>query len=66
MAGANWEHVVYVNSYHVEYTPEVQEVVLKLFRHYVPDNPLVWTTLGVASLADPRMRVEMRFTAIIP
>jgi enamine deaminase RidA (YjgF/YER057c/UK114 family) len=37
-AGAGWEHVVHVNSYHVGgFPPEVNEVMSKLFRHYMPN-----------------------------
>jgi enamine deaminase RidA (YjgF/YER057c/UK114 family) len=65
-AGASWEHVVHVNSYHVGgFPPEVNEVMSKLFRHYMPDRAPIWTELGVAVLALPTMRIEIRVTAII-
>ena len=36
-AGASWEHVVHVNSYRVGgFPPEVNEVMVRLFRHYMP------------------------------
>ncbi|PSB49491.1 hypothetical protein C7B80_01775 [Cyanosarcina cf. burmensis CCALA 770] len=66
-AGASWEHVVHVNSYHVGGFPlEVNEVMVKLFRHYMPDRAPIWTELGVAALALPTMRIEIRVTAIVP
>ncbi|WNG14877.1 RidA family protein [Cystobacter fuscus] len=65
-AGAGWEHVVHVNSYHIGFPPEVNETMVRLFRHYMPDHAPIWTSLGVAALGDPTMRVEIRVTAIVP
>jgi enamine deaminase RidA (YjgF/YER057c/UK114 family) len=66
-AGASWEHVVHVNSYHVGgFPPEVNDVMVKLFRHYMPGRAPIWTEVGVASLALPKMRVEICVTAIVP
>ena len=65
-AGAGWEHVVHVNSYHVGgITPEVNDVMAKLYRQYMPDHCPVWTQLGVAVLGLPVMRIEIRVTAVI-
>jgi enamine deaminase RidA (YjgF/YER057c/UK114 family) len=66
-AGAGWKHVVHVNSYHVGgFPPEVNDEMVKLFRHYMPNYAPIWTELGVAALALPAMRIEVRVTAIIP
>lgn len=66
-AGASWEHVVHVNSYHVGgFSPEVNETMAKLYRQYMPDHAPIWTELDVASLAHPDMHIEIRVTAIIP
>ncbi|MGF6345779.1 RidA family protein [Variovorax sp. W2I14] len=66
-AGAGWEHVVHVNSYHVGgFPPEVNETMAKLYRQYMPDHAPIWTELDVASLAHPDMHIEIRVTAIIP
>ena len=66
-AGAGWEHVVHVNSYHFGgFPPEVNEVIVKLFRHYMPNHAPIWTEVGVAALALTKMRVEIRVTAIVP
>lgn len=66
-AGAGWEHVVHVNSYHVGgYPPGVNETMVKLFRHYMPGHAPIWTSLGVAALGDPAMRVEIRVSAVLP
>jgi enamine deaminase RidA (YjgF/YER057c/UK114 family) len=43
----------------------VNDVMTRLFRHYMPDNPPIHT-LGVAALGDPKMRFEIRVTAVLP
>lgn len=64
-AGASWEHVVHVNSYHVGgFPPVVNETMTKLFRSYMPDHAPIWTQVGVAALGLPTMRVEIRVSAI--
>ncbi|MDR9897506.1 RidA family protein [Aetokthonos hydrillicola Thurmond2011] len=66
-AGASWEHVVHVNSYHVGgFPPEVSDVMVKLYRYYMPNHAPIWTQIGVAELALPTMRIEIRVTAIVP
>jgi enamine deaminase RidA (YjgF/YER057c/UK114 family) len=66
-AGAGWEDVVHINSYHVGgFPPEVNDVMVKLFRHYMPNHAPIWTEVGVAALALPKMRIEIRVTAIVP
>jgi len=65
-AGASWEHVVHINSYHVDFQPEVNDIMSGLFRQYMPNHAPIWTLLGVAKLGDPKMRVEIRVTAIVP
>jgi enamine deaminase RidA (YjgF/YER057c/UK114 family) len=66
-AGAGWEHVVHVNSYHVGgFPPEVNEAMVKLYRHYMPNHAPIWTQVGVTALGLPMMRIEIRVTAIVP
>lgn len=66
-AGASWEHVIHVNSYHVGgFPPEVNATMVKLFLQYMPQHSPIWTQLGVAALGLPQMRIEIRVTAIIP
>ena len=66
-AGADWKHVIHVNSYHVGgFPPVVNETMAKLFRHYMPDQAPIWTQLGVEALGLPTMRIEIRVTAITP
>ena len=65
-AGASWKDVVHVNSYHVGgFPPEVNETMSRLFRSYMPDRAPIWTETGVAALALPEMRIEIRVTAIV-
>jgi enamine deaminase RidA (YjgF/YER057c/UK114 family) len=48
--------VVHVNSYHVGgFPPEVNEVMSKLFRHYMPNHAPIWTQVGVAGLILPSL-----------
>jgi|SRR5215470_345872 len=65
-ADAQWEHVIAVNSYHVGFTEDVNRIMTERFRQYMPNHAPIWTLLGVAALGDPRMRVEIRVTAIVP
>ncbi|MDP9603193.1 Enamine deaminase RidA, house cleaning of reactive enamine intermediates, YjgF/YER057c/UK114 family [Variovorax sp. YR750] len=65
-AGAHWGHVVHVNTYHVGgFPPEVNRTIARLYRQYMPDHAPIWTEVGVAELAAPAMRFEMRVTAVI-
>jgi len=64
-AGASWEQVIHVNSYHVDFEPWVNEVMTAQFRKLMPNHAPIWTLLGVAKLGDPKMRVEIRVTAIV-
>ncbi len=68
VAGAGWEHVTHVSSYHVGldgHQEEVNQAMTERFRHYMPDHAPVWTCLGVAALGDPKMRVEIRVIAVL-
>ena len=68
LAGAGWKHVIHVNSYHVGLDGHQEEINLAMserFRHYMPGHAPVWTILGVPVLGDPKMRVEIRVTAIL-
>jgi enamine deaminase RidA (YjgF/YER057c/UK114 family) len=66
IAGASWQHVVHVNSYHVGgFPPEVNDTMVKLYRKYMPNHAPIWTQLGVEALGLPAMRIEIRVTAIV-
>lgn len=65
-AGATWDQVIHVNTYHVGgFPPIVNDTIVKLYRHYMPDHAPIWTQLGVEALGLPAMRFEIRVTAII-
>jgi enamine deaminase RidA (YjgF/YER057c/UK114 family) len=50
-AGTSWEHVVHVNSYHVGgFPPEVNEMMGRLYRHYMPKHAPIWTQIGVVAI----------------
>ena len=66
VAGAGWEHVIHVNSYPVVLDEETNRAMTERFRRYMPDHSPVWTCLGVAALGDPKMRVEIRVTVLLP
>lgn len=66
LAGAGWQHVIHVNSYHVgKFPPEVNETMTRLYRQYMPDHAPIWTQTGVEALGLPAMRIEIRVTAIL-
>lgn len=57
-----------MNSYHVGlggHQEEINRAMSERFRQYMPDHAPVWTVLGVSALGDPKMRVEIRVTAIL-
>lgn len=69
-AGASWSDVVHVNSYHVPSEPDSigkahNDVMVAEFRKRMPDRTPVWTQTGVSALGLPRMRVEIRVTAVV-
>lgn len=69
-AGASWRDVIAVHSYHVwngaDSTPESHNsVMVEQFRRRMGDRAPIWTEIGVAALAAPQMRIEIRVTAIV-
>ncbi|MDF2824368.1 MAG: endoribonuclease [Mycobacterium sp.] len=69
-AGASWRDVVHVNSYHVASEPDSigdahNDVMAAQFRKWMPDRAPIWTETGVTVLGLPKMRVEIRVTAVI-
>jgi enamine deaminase RidA (YjgF/YER057c/UK114 family) len=70
LAGAGWRHVTHVNSYHISTADDFigedhLTTMVEQFRRRMPDRPPIWTCLGVPALGDPKMRVEIRVTAIV-
>jgi len=64
-AGATWENVVAIHSYHVDFQEEVNAMMTAQFRKYMPNHAPIWTLLGVEKLGDPKMRAEIRVVAIL-
>ncbi|MBY8870544.1 hypothetical protein K7640_01655 [Micromonospora sp. PLK6-60] len=69
-AGATWRDVVSVDSFHVSDSPDVLSeahgpVMIEQLRKRMGDRSPIWTVLGVATLAAPKMRVEIRVTAVV-
>lgn len=69
-AGATWRDVVSVNSYHVAETDvsigdEHNRVMVDQFRKRMGERAPIWTQIGVATLGAPKMRVEIRVTAVV-
>lgn len=68
-AGAGWRDVVTVDSYHVpveddEIGDAHTRVMSEQFRKRMGDRAPIWTQIGVAALGAPKMRVEIKVTAI--
>ena len=69
-AGATWRDVISVNSYHVtEDTESIGEAhtqpMVEQFRKRKGDRAPIWTQLAVPVLGAPKMRIEIRVSAII-
>ncbi|MEV4802593.1 RidA family protein [Nonomuraea sp. NPDC049421] len=69
-AGATWRDVVAVDSYHIPDSPDFigevhNRVMVEQFRKRMGDRAPIWTEIGVAALGAPKMRVEIRATAVV-
>lgn len=69
-AGASWRDVVHVNTYHVISEPDStfgahNTTIVEQFRKRLGDRAPIWTETGVTALGAPKMRVEIRVTAIV-
>jgi enamine deaminase RidA (YjgF/YER057c/UK114 family) len=62
-AGASLDDVVELITYHTDMKdfPKVREVKSEFIKQGFP----AWTAVGVTALADPRMLIEIRATAVI-
>jgi enamine deaminase RidA (YjgF/YER057c/UK114 family) len=69
LAGATWADVIAVDSYHVATTASIVDehspVMVDQFRKRMGDRGPIWTQIGVVALGAPKMRVEIRVTAIV-
>lgn len=63
-AGASWNDVISVDSYHVGLDDEALAIMTEQFRLRMPSHQPIWTCIGVTALGSPRMHVEIRVTAI--
>ncbi|WP_410809448.1 RidA family protein [Micromonospora sp. 067-2] len=69
-AGATWRDVVSVHSYHIPESAEQigqaqTRVMVEQFRKRMGDRAPIWTQIGVSALGAPKMRIEIRVTAIV-
>lgn len=69
-AGATWRDVIAVNSYHVPLAADSigddhTTFMVEQLRKHMPERAPIWTAIGVPLLAAPKMRVEIRVTAIV-
>jgi enamine deaminase RidA (YjgF/YER057c/UK114 family) len=69
-AGASWRQVITVHSYHLpdangRIGPEHLDTMVEQFRLRTGDRAPLWTCIGVAALAGPKMRVEIQVAAIV-
>ncbi|MGV9380507.1 Rid family hydrolase [Nonomuraea sp. NPDC003707] len=70
LAGATWRDVTHVNSYHIPDSPHFigevhNRVMVEQFGKRMGDRAPIWTETGVQALGAPKMRVEIRVTAIV-
>lgn len=69
-AGATWRDVVSVDSFHVPDAPDFigethGQFMVEQFRKRMGNRSPIWTMIGVAALGAPKMRVEIRVTAVV-
>lgn len=70
VAGATWSDVVAVDSFHIPAADDSigddhNRVMVEQFRKRMGDRAPIWTQVGVAALGAPKMRVEIRATAVV-
>jgi enamine deaminase RidA (YjgF/YER057c/UK114 family) len=70
LTGATWSDVIAVDSFHLPDAPDSigdahNRVMVEQFRKRMGDQAPIWTQIGVAALGAPKMRVEIRVTAIV-
>lgn len=68
-AGASWMDVIHVNSYHVPAGEDSigsahNDVMVAQFRKRMGGRSPIWTQTGVPVLGAPKMRIEIRVTAV--
>ena len=64
-AGASWDDVVSMTTYHVEFRRDI-DVMVEVHREFVTTEPFpAWTAVGVNQLYEPEAIVEISVTAAI-
>lgn len=68
-AGATWRDVISVDSFHIPESPESigdshNRIMVQQFRQRMGDRSPIWTQIGVAALGAPKMRIEIRVSAV--
>ncbi|PRC42277.1 hypothetical protein C6A85_000000111340 [Mycobacterium sp. ITM-2017-0098] len=69
-AGAGWRDVVTVDSFHIPADDDTigddhNRVMVEQFRKRMGDRAPIWTQVGVAALGAPKMRVEIKVSAMV-
>jgi enamine deaminase RidA (YjgF/YER057c/UK114 family) len=69
-AGATWRDVISVDSFHLAAAADSigdahNTVMVEQFRERMGDRAPIWTQLGIATFGAPKMRIEIRVTAIV-
>jgi enamine deaminase RidA (YjgF/YER057c/UK114 family) len=65
-AGASWDDVVSMNTYHVDFRRDIDAMV-EIHREFVSKEPFpAWTAVGVTQLYEPDAVVEIAVTAVLP
>src|SRR5215475_11182252 len=63
--GANFDDVVRVTTYVVDYRPEHRAILRQIRNEHWPADPPAATLLGVSALALPDLLVEVEATAVL-
>jgi enamine deaminase RidA (YjgF/YER057c/UK114 family) len=63
--GANFDDVVRVTTYVVDYRPEHRAILRQIRSEHWPADPPAATLLGVSALAQPDLLVEVEATAVL-
>jgi enamine deaminase RidA (YjgF/YER057c/UK114 family) len=65
-AGATWNDVVSMTSYHVRYRRDIDAMV-EIHKDFVTEEPFpAWTAVGVTELYNPEAIVEIAVIALVP
>lgn len=64
--GKGWSQVFRINSYHVPVNNEALAAMTRNLAKWMPDHKPLWTCVGVASLAEDDMGVEIEVAAHDP